>query len=66
MNGVTRPVVLVAVFNKAGNSPLSKKPTIGFSATVMLKCSGFNLGAFAPYVSDEVQLVMSVKAAKPE
>lgn len=66
LNGVTKPVVLDAVLNQAGEHPMEKKPWAGFSATATVLRSEFNLGMFAPYVSDEVNLEISVEAAKAE
>jgi polyisoprenoid-binding protein YceI len=64
LNGVTKPVVLDAVMNQAGEHPMAKAPWAGFSATTTLIRSDFNLGQFAPYVSDEVQLQISIEAQK--
>lgn len=66
LNGVTKSVVLDAVMNAAGEHPMEKKPWAGFSATTTLLRSDFGIGAFAPYVSDEVQVQISVEAMKAE
>lgn len=66
LNGVTKPVVLDAVLNLAGEHPMEKKPWAGFSATTTVLRSDYNLGMFAPYVSDEVQIAISVEAMKAE
>ena len=66
LNGVTTSVVLDAVLNQAGEHPMEKKQWAGFSATTTLIRSDYNLGMFAPYVSDEVQLMISVEASKAE
>ena len=66
LNGVTKSVVLDAVLNQAGEHPMEKKQWAGFSATTTLIRSDYNLGMFAPYVSDEVQLMISVEASKAE
>lgn len=66
LNGVTRPVVLDAVLNQAGDHPMAGKPWAGFSATATLLRSDYNLGKFAPYVSDEVQVELSIEAMKAE
>ncbi|MEC7962715.1 MAG: YceI family protein, partial [Pseudomonadota bacterium] len=42
------------------------KPWAGFDATATLVRSEFNLGQFAPFVSDEVQLQISIEAMKAE
>ena len=41
-------------------------PFAGFDATTELKRTDFNLGQFAPFVSDEVQVVISIEAMKAE
>ncbi len=64
LNGVTKAVVLDAVLNQVGEHPMAKAPWAGFSATTTLIRSEYNLGMFAPYVSDEVKLNISVEAAK--
>lgn len=66
LNGVTKSVVLDAKLNQEGDHPMAQKPWAGFDATTTLVRSEFNLGAFAPYVSDEVQLMISIEAMKAE
>ena len=66
LNGVTKPVVLDAVLNQVGDHPMAGKPWAGFSATTTLMRSDFNLGKFAPYISDEVAVELSVEAMKAE
>ena len=66
LNGVTKSVVLDAVLNQVGDHPMANKPWAGFSATTTLVRSEYNLGMFAPYVSDEVQVQISVEAMKAE
>ncbi|PJF07774.1 YceI family protein [Pseudorhodobacter sp. MZDSW-24AT] len=66
LNGVTKSVVLDAVLNQAGDHPMENKPWAGFSATTTLLRSDFNVGAFAPFVSDEVQVQISLEAMKAE
>ena len=53
---ITRPVTLDVTLNGAGEHPMLKKQAIGFSATATIKRSDFGVGAYAPNVSDEVQL----------
>lgn len=66
LNGVTKSVVLDAVLNQAGDHPMAKKPWLGFNATTTLVRSEYNLGKFAPFVGDEVPLVISIEAMKAE
>ena len=55
-----------AVLNLAGDHPMEAKPWAGFSATTTLLRSDFGLGMFAPFVSDEVAVEISVEAVKAE
>ena len=64
MNDITQSVVLDATLNQAGANPINQKDWAGFDATTTLKRSDFGLGAFAPAVSDEVEVVISVEAEK--
>ncbi len=67
LNGVTKSVVLDAVLTTEGPYPLPPfegKPAIGFNATTTLLRSDYNLGNFAPFISDEVQVEMSFEAMK--
>lgn len=66
LNGVTRPVVLEAVLNQAGEHPMEQKPWAGFSATTTLLRSDYNLGAFAPFIGDEVAVEISIEAMKAD
>ncbi len=66
LNGVTKPVVLDAVMNQMGEHPMAKKPWAGFNATTTIVRSEFDMGMFAPYVSDEVALSISIEAMKAE
>ena len=62
--GATKPVTLDVTFNNSGMHPMQNKPWMGFDATATINRSDFNLGAFAPAVSDEVNLIISVEAEK--
>jgi polyisoprenoid-binding protein YceI len=44
--------------------PIAKKDAIGANATVKIKRSEFNMGKYAPYVSDDVTLSIAVEAVK--
>ena len=66
LNGVTKSVVLDAVLNQVGDHPMEGKPWAGFNATTTLLRSDYGLGMFAPYVSDEVALNISIEAMKAE
>ena len=67
MNGITKSVVLDTVLNqKTESHPMNNRPWMGLDATTALKRTDFELGQFAPYVSDEVELEISIEAGKPE
>ena len=66
LNGVTKAVVLDAKLNKVGDHPMAKTPWLGFDATTTVTRSEFDLGKFAPFVSDEVQIQISLEAMKAE
>jgi polyisoprenoid-binding protein YceI len=69
LNGVTKSVVLDAKLNKSEPypfPPFEGKPAVGFTATTTVLRSDFNVGAFAPFVSDEVQIQISFEAMATE
>lgn len=66
MNDVTKSVVLDAKLNKAGQHPRAGKPWLGFDATTSVVRSEFGLGLAAPFVSDEVKIMISIEAEKAE
>lgn len=66
MNDITKSVVLDAKLNQTGDHPQAGKPWAGFDATTSVLRSDFGLGAFAPFVSDEVEIVISIEAMKAE
>ena len=65
MNGMTKSVVLDTVLNQKAPYPFGPKqgtPTLGLDATTTLLRSDFGVGAFAPAVSDEVEVSISIEA----
>ncbi len=64
IRGVTRPVLLNAVFVGAGT--MMGKRTIGFDATTTIRRSDYGVSAAIPLVPDEVPLQISVAFEKPE
>ncbi|SNR42255.1 YceI family protein [Puniceibacterium sediminis] len=66
LNGVTKSVVLDATLNQAGSHPMENKPWAGFDATTTLLRSDYNVGAYAPFVSDEVEVHISIEAMKAD
>ncbi len=66
MNDVTKSVVLDAKLNQSGDHPMAGKAWAGFDATTTLLRSDFNVGAFAPAVSDEIEVMISLEAMKAD
>jgi polyisoprenoid-binding protein YceI len=66
VHGVTKPVVLEATLNKAGEHPMSKVQTIGFNATTTIKRADFGIGAYVPNVSDEIKINITTEASVPK
>jgi polyisoprenoid-binding protein YceI len=64
LNGVTKPVTFEAEFTGAGNNPFNKKATVGFEAETSIKRSDFGITTAIPFVSDEVELDISVAFEK--
>ena len=66
MNGVTKPVVLDAQLTQMGMHPMENKEWAGFTASTVVKRTDFDMGMFAPYVGDEVNVNISIEAMKAE
>lgn len=64
LNGVTKPVTFTAEFTGAGQNPFNNKETIGFEAETSIKRSDFGVNYGIPFVSDEVELDISVAFEK--
>ena len=64
VKGETKPVTLDVNVNAAMDHPMTGEPVIGLDASSELLRSDFGLGAFAPNVSDEVALSISVEMNK--
>lgn len=64
IKGVTRPVTLTMTSFHSMPHPMTKKDAIGANATTKIKRSDFNMGKYAPNVSDEVTLSIAVEAIK--
>jgi polyisoprenoid-binding protein YceI len=54
--GVTKVVSMDAKLNGAGNNPLTRKYTVGFSANFRFKRADFGLKKFIPVVGDELDI----------
>lgn len=64
IKGVTKPVTLTVTSFQAMPHPMLKKDAIGANAATKIKRTDFNMGKFAPYVSDDVTLTIAVEATK--
>jgi len=62
IHNISKPLVLNAKLNKMGIHEYRKKQVVGFSATTTLKRTDFDLGAYAPGVSDEVTINIELEA----
>lgn len=65
INGITQPVVLDATLNQMADHPMAQMPWAGFDATTTLMRSDFDMGQFAPFVGDEVDIYISIEAMVP-
>ncbi len=67
INGTTKPVVLDATLNQAMAHPMKDgQPWAGFDATATVLRSDFGLDKFAPHVSDELDVKISIEAGKAQ
>lgn len=66
IKGITKAVVLDTTINKVGSNPMSGQPAAGFDAVATIKRTDFDLGLYAPNVSDEVQLRITTEAGVPK
>ena len=65
VNGEVAEVALDTKMNFVGTHPSPQAggvPAVGFTATTQILRSDFGAGAFAPFVSDELDLVISIEA----
>jgi len=62
IKGITKPVTLTVTSFQAMPHPIMKKDAIGANAVTKIKRTEFNMGKYAPYVSDDVTLEIPVEA----
>lgn len=63
VNGISKEVVLETEVNKVGQHPMwDNAPAIGLDAKTTLKRSDFGMGAYAPAVSDELEVRITLEA----
>ena len=69
VNGETAEVALDTVMNFSGAHPAPQMNGVaaaGFTATTTILRSDFGAGAFAPFVSDELELIISIEATQQD
>jgi polyisoprenoid-binding protein YceI len=66
VHGVTRQVLLDTTINKLAVHPMAKREAAGFDAKTVIKRSDFGVGKYAPNVSDEVEIRITVEAMVPK
>jgi polyisoprenoid-binding protein YceI len=59
-HGITKPIVLNAKINKIGDNPMMKVASAGFEADTVIKRSDFGVDKYAPNVSDEIKVHISL------
>ncbi len=64
IKGITKPATLTVISYLCMPHPMLKKDACGVTATTKIKRTEFNMGKYAPYVSDEVTLTLPVEAIK--
>ena len=61
LHGVTKPVVVHAVFNQGGANPMDKKYELGFAGTAEIIRSDFGIKSYVPAISDKVTLTIEAE-----
>jgi len=56
MRGVTLPIIVVTTFNGGADNLITRKYTIGFSATAALKRSDFGMDTFSAFAGDNIEI----------
>ena len=60
---LTKPITIDVVFNKAGETKSGHK--VGFSGKTKMLRSEWGVGAYVPFVGDEVELIIEVEYERP-
>ncbi|WP_113913092.1 YceI family protein [Roseovarius dicentrarchi] len=66
INGITKSVQLETELNQQGTHPMAGKEWIGFDAETKILRSDFGLGKYAPNISDELGVEISIEASKAD
>jgi polyisoprenoid-binding protein YceI len=64
IKGVTKPVSLTVTNFQSMPHPIMNKDTIGGNAVATIRRSEFDMGKYAPQVSDDVTLAIAIEAVK--
>ena len=64
IHGVTKSVSFNVTINGVAPHPMKKLPSAGFDASTKIKRSDFGIGKYAPMVSDEVTLHITMEASE--
>ena len=64
LKGITKPVTLTVTSFLCMPHPILKKDACGADATTVVKRTDFNMGKYAPQVSDEITIAIPVEATK--
>lgn len=62
IKGQARPVTLDVVLNALGDHPIARRKSAGFSARTTVNRSEWGLDAYAPAVSDAVEIIIETEA----
>lgn len=65
IKGVTKPVTLDVTINKAANEDRAKAYKLGFSAKGVVKRSDYGVDKYAPFVGDDVTVLIEAEFIKP-
>ena len=66
IRGITRPVTLDVTLNKAAQHPMLKVPTLGLDAHATVSRSAWGMTRAVPFVSDDVDIHISVEMPRVE
>ncbi|CAG1021666.1 Protein YceI [Methylococcales bacterium] len=64
LKGISKPVTLTVTSFQCMPHPMLKKDACGANATAVIKRTDFNMGKYAPQVSDEITITIPVEAVK--
>lgn len=64
LKGISKPVTLSVTSFQCIRHPILNKDACGANATTVVKRTAFNMGKYAPNVSDDVTITLSIEAVK--